>query len=1308
MDIMRHGARSLAIALSVLLFVAGTVSGQSYEVTQPSRGGIIAPQDPVWVSSRRFFITEPVFNLGGPLPVTYSLYYPAPYGTSIVQDYTPVLSYTGGNSAFVMLFGWDKSTFSLSKSGGAWSDNPGTSRAYSLKETNWYFYLVDPVDELVYVFAKPSGGTVNQMCDISYVMDRKGNVLTYTTVATDRYTVQDGIGRILDVQYSSAVGISVTDQGGRSRFRGPGHDTDGYYFSIIDALGNTAKYYWGLHWWDNEDIRKVVKPLGNTPATNAFDQSRCEDSDCGLVKTQADAYGNVTTLSADTGVDVVAPDGTVTNYRFSGGAPASLTDPAGNKATFTTTARGLISSITDRMGGVTAITYHTQTGKVASVTNALKKKVANTYTAQTQTFTNPANSEQVSVTFYNLTRIDYPDSTNERFTYDAKGNMLTRIDRAGKTWTHTYNGRGQVLTITGPTGGVTANTYMSDATLASTTDPDGIVTTYEYDAYKRLQRIIGPDSSHREISYDLNDRITSLRDENGNVFSYVYDANGNLTGITDPLGYQTTYGYDLMDRVSQVTDGLNKTATMAYNTMGRPQTFSDRNSLVTSFAYDPRGWRNSASLGGKTWTTGYNDEGVVTSITTPLNNTTTYQNDGIGHITAITDPLGNKTTLARDALARITGVTDPLNHTTAYAYDGRGLLSGVTMPVGTAVYERNALGLLTKVTDLKGSAWGLAYTSAGRLRSLTDPLGNAWQGSYDSLGRLSAIACPTGDSQTRTYDGAGNVTRVLYSQGPDLTFSYDAQNRLLTTESISFTRDAEGRVTSTTDSGTSFGAAYDSGGRLASVSYHDAFTVAYTYDATTGLLAAVGDTLTGAYVDFTYDDDRRLTGMTRSNGVNAVYTRDNAGRVTRIQDGAIDLQYALDGAGQITSTAMTVPLDPASLLTSGTYTYAYDNASQVSTTGYAYDKSGRLTASPGHTYAWSGDSRLTATDGAGLAYNGLGNLVTRTASGVSTHYYYNKAIGLSPMVAEKNDTTGSFVRYYVWTPGGQLLYMIGATDNKVYFPHFDRLGSTLALTDSTGTITDSYAYTPYGKLLQHSGGISQPFTFAGKWGVRQEGTSGSFYQMRARYYDATTGRFISREPLWPRISSPMQLNPYQYALLSPINIADIDGRGIPGNGLWRFNEQQWEDLVRPVPGETISQDGDAPMDRHSREALAIVATIGSNEAPLKMAGVTAGALAGASAGADPGIGDPQSRTVADISAGEASRRVALSEDPGGGVGASIINKWRRNTVRVGVNGRVYKLPDTINPYEPSLGDKDLLPGIFAMVIQAMMGMQEVD
>jgi len=1191
-------------------------------------------KEPINMATGEYYFFMDLLNVrGGILPLNFRLF----YGSHYNQVATSSLPYRFNGNHYVRLSKWDleggdtmiivalglgyEIVFGKTETG--WEVTDIKRVRYKLIEKTDYFYMLDPVQELVYIFKKQPLGY-----DLVRKEDRNGNALTYEGPAAGlpvriydefgrelRFTYQNFLWQKDGTNYINTYLTRVEDQNTRSWVFTYGWDEneiipwglDNAYIlqSLTDPMENVTTFTYGGR---KRMVSKTLPGL-NVPYTNMY----YPDYGVGVVQAQVDAYGNTTQVQldqcdpftlAESQFTVTYADGSqrVFVHDHNARVVKSITDPTGKIAQFQSPAvQDQIGGVTDRMGDTASITYHTETGKIVSFKNTDGKTITYTYTAKEQTFTNPLNDEQVSFTFYDLTRIDYPDGTHVEFTYDGKGNVLTYKDQAGKTWTYEYNNRGQVAKITNPNGGTVEYTYNNDATLASSKDSDTGTTTYGYDTYKRLNRITHPNPTFIQIAYNLNDQITSITDENNHTYTFQYDANGNLTRVTDPMNQTNQFGYDLMDRVNQLTNRLGKQWSRTYDNMERLASITDPNGVQSSFGYNTRGWMERVTLGGQNWQIGYDDEGVPTSSTTPLGYVTTYQNDKLGYLSVLTNPLGQTTTINRDSMSRMTGVTDALNRTTAYTYDNRGLLSGVTLPViGTATYARNDVGLLSQITDLKGSKWTFDYTDAGRPQSETDPLGNMWQYGYDSRGRPTTTIYPGGETATPTYDAAGNIVRLLYSGGPDLQSTYDNLNRLLTANNLSLTRDVEGRVTNTENPGTNFGATYDDGGRLKTVTYpstgsgQDLFTVTYSYDATTGLLSRVTDNLTNTQIDFTYDSDRRLTGTTRSNGVNTTFTWDNASRLTRIQDGPstgsgiIDLQYTLDAAGQVSQAKMTVPLDPSGLLEVGTDNFSYDAASQVSTSGYTYDQRGRLSATPNDTLTWDGASRLIGISSkpVTLSYNGLGDLMARTEDGKTIHYYYNYAIGLTPIVAESLETGGNgdtatrrrkeeqmsptaspgqplsaseFKRYYVWTPGGSLLYMIDVQNgNKVYFYHFDRTGSTLALTDSTGTVTDKYAYGPYGGLLGHQGSNTQPFTFVGKWGVRQEGAGGSLYHMRARYYDAVTQRFISREPLWPLINDPLQLNPFAYAKANPIIWVDVTGRFQDPLGLHLLTRTQVE------------------------------------------------------------------------------------------------------------------------------------------------------
>jgi len=81
--------------------------------------------------------------------------------------------------------------------------------------------------------------------------------------------------------------------------------------------------------------------------------------------------------------------------------------------------------------------------------------------------------------------------------------------------------------------------------------------------------------------------------------------------------------------------------------------------------------------------------------------------------------------------------------------------------------------------------------------------------------------------------------------------------------------------------------------------------------------------------------------------------------------------------------------------------------------------------------------------------------------------------------------------------------------------------------------THAYSYGPFGGPQGGSGSTGQPLRFA----ARELDTTAGLYYVRARWYDASMGRFISEDP----IGLAGGINNYAYALNDPVNLSDPTG-----------------------------------------------------------------------------------------------------------------------------------------------------------------------
>ncbi len=93
------------------------------------------------------------------------------------------------------------------------------------------------------------------------------------------------------------------------------------------------------------------------------------------------------------------------------------------------------------------------------------------------------------------------------------------------------------------------------------------------------------------------------------------------------------------------------------------------------------------------------------------------------------------------------------------------------------------------------------------------------------------------------------------------------------------------------------------------------------------------------------------------------------------------------------------------------------------------------------------------------------------------------------------------------------------------------------LTDVTAAVTDTYDYDAFGNLIYRSGTTPNDYLYSGE----QLDANLGFYYLRARYMNASSGRFWTMDEFEGNLADSQSLHKYLYAGSNPVN--DIDPSG---------------------------------------------------------------------------------------------------------------------------------------------------------------------
>ena len=297
-------------------------------------------------------------------------------------------------------------------------------------------------------------------------------------------------------------------------------------------------------------------------------------------------------------------------------------------------------------------------------------------------------------------------------------------------------------------------------------------------------------------------------------------------------------------------------------------------------------------------------------------------------------------------------------------------------------------------------------------------------------------------------------------------------------KSVTFTRDAQGRITTITDPlGNTIQFEYDYYGDLVSVTDQEGYTTRFTYNSNHGLIGIIDPRgIMPARTE--YDDEGRVIAHIDAEGNRIEYTHNIGTRQEVVKDrlGHITV-YEYDDDGNIVQKT-----DPLGGVTRYTYDARGNKLSETDPLGntvtYTYDSKDNLlsrTDALGNRVEYTYNSRgqvLTITDASGNVttntYDANGNLISTTDPlGFVTTYEYDTAGNLVKMT----DPLGG-VTLYTYDAAGNMISKTDPLGNVItytYDANGNKLSETTTRTTPSGipeTITTRYVYDKANRLVQ--------------------------------------------------------------------------------------------------------------------------------------------------------------------------------------------------------------------------------------------------
>jgi len=671
------------------------------------------------------------------------------------------------------------------------------------------------------------------------------------------------------------------------------------------------------------------------------------------------------------------------------------------------------------------------------------------------------------------------------------------------------------------------------------------------------------------------DRLTLVRDALGNETQFRYDAAGNLVEQTDARGNIWRYAYDQRHRLIESRDPQNGVTRYQYDRGGNLVGMIDPLGHTTRYEYDTRG-RRTKSIdpdGGVTAFT-YDLDNNLASLTDPVGNTTRFTYDSRSRQTAEIDPLGKAIQYTYDAADNLIRKTDRMLRETRYGYDA---LDRLVTELWVAQGTGTAIGIPNSIQ--------YTYDLADNLVHVKDVFSELTF-AYDAQNRM--IMADNGGTPgaphvvlTYTHDLVGNVTSVFDTiegtPGASTGYVDDELHRLATlTQTAAPGATGAASVPLPSDKRVDF--TYNPLGQYENIRRYKSLSAT--------AVDLVIDT------EYTYDSFNRIASIDhRNRAAEPVsffhYQYDAASRITQITDIDGVTDYGYDDRNQLTAAEHSNSHSPDE-------TYVYDAngnriASHLHDSGYVTGPANRLLSDGTFNYGYDDEGntilRTEVSTGVTRAFewdyrNRLVRVTDMSTGGIITsesRYTYD-ALNRRTAKMVDNDGAGPAIEkkdMYVYDRDHVVLEFVDITEGSGILEQpkleirnlfgqgvdqiiaqeviqrdglvggsqwllIDHLGTVRDIVDDASAIINHILHDSFGNILsQNDSTVANRYYFTG----REFDAESDLIYVRARYFDTSSGRFISEDHIQISVGD---INLYRYSINSTINRRDPFGLNSEG------------------------------------------------------------------------------------------------------------------------------------------------------------------